>query len=130
MKARIVFAAAGFFLAACQPHANEQMEYNASLITEPEIVRSGAQTAYDVIKKLRANFLAVRGRTSLNASDPQEQIPQPNVWLDGQYFGPVNALKSIPANQVGSIRMYRSWEVAARFGPNNLGGVIEVFTRQ
>jgi outer membrane cobalamin receptor len=130
MRARIVIAAAGFLLAACQPQPNEQMEYNASVITEAEIAKSGAQNAYDVIKKLRANFLAVRGRTSLNASDPQAQVPEPNVWLDGQYFGPLNALKSIPANQIGSIRMYRSWEVAAKFGTNNLGGVIEIFTRQ
>lgn len=130
MKTRIVLAAAGFVLAACQPHTNEPMEYNASVITEAEIARSGAQSAYDAVKKLRANFLAVRGRTSLNASDPQAQIPEPNVWVDGQYFGPVNALKTIPASQVGSIRMYRSWEVAAKFGTNNLGGVIEVFTRQ
>jgi hypothetical protein len=130
MKARIVFAAAGFILAACQPHTNEQMEYNASVITEAEIARSGAQTAYDVVKKLRANFLAVRGRTSANGSNAPEQVPEPNVWLDGNYFGPVNALKSIPASQVGTIRMYRSWEVAAKFGTNNLGGVIEVLTRQ
>lgn len=129
MKARMVFATTALLLASCQPQVNDQMEYNASFITEAEIDKSGAQTAYDAVKKLRGNFLAVRGRTSLNASDPQEQIPQPNVWLDGQYFGPVNALKSIPANQVGSIRMYRSWEVQARFGPNNLGGVIEVTTR-
>jgi hypothetical protein len=129
MKAGMLFSAAALLLGACQPQVNEQMEYNSSVITEAEIAKSGAQTAYDVVKKLRANFLAVRGRTSLNASDPQAQVPEPNVWLDGQYFGPVNALKSIPANQVGSIRMYRAWEVQSKFGTNNLGGVIEVFTR-
>ena len=118
------------FAAACAHPKNEQMEYNASLITEQEITASGAQTAYDAIKKLRGNFLAVRGRTSLNGSDAQAQVAEPNVWLDGNYFGPLNSLKSIPANQVGSIRMYRAWEVAAKFGTNNLGGVIEVTTRQ
>ena len=112
-------------LAACARSQNEQTEYNSSVITEAEITASGAATAYDAVKKLRANFLANRGRTSFN-----EGPPEPNVYVDEQYFGPLAALQSIPATQVGSIRMYRAWEVQAKYGPNNLGGVISVYTRQ
>ncbi len=119
-------AAVLIFAAGCaHPVQNEQMEYNASVITEAEINASGSATAYDVVKKLRGNFLASRGRTSLN-----EAPPEPNVYVDENYFGPLNALKSIPATQVASIRMYRAWEVQAKYGPNNLAGVISVYTRR
>ena len=109
----------------CAHSQNEQMEYDSSVITEAEINSSGSATAYDAVKKLRGNFLASRGRTSLN-----EPAPEPNVYVDEHYFGPLASLKSIPATQVASIRMYRAWEVQAKYGPNNLGGVISVYTRQ
>ncbi len=113
------------FTTGCAHAQNEQTEYNSAVITEAEINSSGAATAYDAVKKLRGNFLASRGRTSLN-----EAPPEPNVYIDEHYFGPLASLKSIPATQVASIRMYRAWEVQAKYGPNNLGGVISVYTRQ
>lgn len=112
-------------LAGCARSQSQQTEYNSAVITEAEITASGGATAYDVVKKLRGNFLANRGRTSF-----VEAPPEPNIFVDEQYFGPLAALKSIPAAQVGSIRMYRSWEVQAKYGANNLGGVISVYTRQ
>lgn len=109
----------------CAHNQSAQTEYNASVISESEIAASGAATAYDAVKKLRGNFLATRGRTSLN-----EAPPEPNVYVDEIYFGPLASLRSIPATQVASIRMYRAWEVQAKYGPNNLGGVIAVYTRR
>lgn len=123
MKKSLVIATL-VFAVGCASGQNEQQEFNASVITEAEIISSGAVTAYDAVKKLRGNFLASRGRTSLS-----EAPPEPNVFVDENYFGPVASLKSIPATQVGSIRMYRAWEVQAKYGPNNLGGVISVYTR-
>lgn len=124
MKSRLVLGVL-VFASACAQAKSEQMEYNASVITEQEIVASGAQTAYDAIKKLRGNFLATRGRTSL-----VEAPPEPNVYVDENFFGPVASLKSIPAQQIGSIRMYRPWEVQTKYGTNNLGGVISIYTKQ
>lgn len=105
---------------------NSQLEYNSSLITEQEIVASGAQTAYDAIKKLRSNFLASRGRTTLNNTSSDD----PTVYVDDQIFGPLNTLQQIPANQVFEIRLYRAWEATTKYGTGNMGGVIAVFTRR
>lgn len=96
------------------------------VITEDEIVASEAVTAYEAVRKLRANFLSFRGRTTLmNTSSPE-----PTVYLDENPFGPLASLRTIPANQVAQIRLYRSWEATTKYGSGNMGGVIEVTTRQ
>jgi hypothetical protein len=113
---------------ACAPSRLGPGEINNSqLITEDEIVASRAATAYEAIRKLRANFLTYRGETSLNKS---QSTPYPTVYLDGQEFGPIAILRTIPASQVSTIRLYRAWEATTKYGSHNMGGVIEVSTRQ
>jgi outer membrane cobalamin receptor len=100
---------------------------DTQLITQDEIEASKAPTAFDAIQKLRANFLSYRGETSFNKKNSQ---PYPTVYVDGQEFGPISSLSSIPASQVATIRLYRSWEATTKFGTGNMGGVIAITTRQ
>jgi hypothetical protein len=44
-------------------------------------------------------------------------------------FGQIASLRTIPASQVSTIRLYRAWEAATKFGTGNMGGVIAVTTR-
>jgi outer membrane cobalamin receptor len=99
----------------------------SQLITQDEIEASRAPTAYEVIQKLRANFLTYRGETSFDRSKSQ---PYPTVYVDGQEYGSVAMLRNIPASQVATIRLYRAWEATTKFGTGNMGGVIAVTTRQ
>lgn len=101
--------------------------FNSQVITEDEIVASRASTAYEVIHKLRANFLTNRGETSLNRS---QSNPYPTVYIDDQEFGPISTLASIPAAQITMIRLYRVSEANAKYGTHNLAGVIAITTRQ
>lgn len=113
---------------ACSPPRLGPGEiYNAQLITEDEIDASRAANAFEAIQKLRANFLTYRGETSFDKSKSQ---PYPTVYLDGQEFGPMSTLRNIPASQIATIRLYRSWEATTKFGTGNMGGVIAVTTRQ
>lgn len=100
---------------------------NSQLITEDEVEGSRAATAYEVIQKLRANFLSYRGETSFDKTKSQ---PYPDVYLDGQEFGPIQTLRTLPAAQISTIRLYRSWEATTKFGSGHMGGVIAVTTRQ
>jgi hypothetical protein len=100
--------------------------YDAQLITEDEIDASGGSSAYDVIRKLRANFLSYRGETSFRRTSS----PYPTVYVDGQEFGEISMLRTIPAMQIASIRLYRSWEATTKFGTGNMGGVIAISTRR
>lgn len=95
-------------------------------ITEQEVRQSRASNAYEVVRRLRGNFLSNRGATSLlNTSSPE-----PTVYVDGVPWGPPAALRNIPAEQVATIRLYRAWEATTKFGSGNMGGVIEVATRR
>jgi hypothetical protein len=114
-------------LACSHPRLGPGEAFNSQVITEDEIVASRASTAFDVIHKLRANFLTNRGETSLN---PQQSNPYPNVYLDNQAFGPIGTLSSIPAAEISMIRLYRAWEATTTFGTHNLGGVIAITTKQ
>lgn len=100
---------------------------NSQVITEEEIVASRAVNAYEVIHKLRANFLTNRGETGFNRG---QSNPYPTVYVDDQEFGPISTLSSIPAAEIAMIRLYRVSEANARYGTRNLAGVIAITTRQ
>jgi hypothetical protein len=94
-------------------------------ITQDEIGQAQGMNAYEVIHSLRANFLNSRGPTSLIGTSS----PYPTVYVDGQRYGSIEMLREIPAMQISSIRLYRSWEAMTRFGNGNMGGVIAITTR-
>jgi hypothetical protein len=101
--------------------------FNSQVITEDEIVASRATNAYEAIHKLRANFLTNRGETSFNKS---QSNPYPTIYLDGQEFGSIESLSSIPAEQIAMIRMYRVSEANAKYGSHNPSGVVGITTKQ
>ena len=113
--------------ACSHPQLGPGEVFNSQVITEDEIIASRASTAFDVIHKLRANFLTNRGETSFNRN---QSAPYPNVYVDNQEFGPISTLSTIPAAQISMIRLYRAWEATSKFGTHNLGGVIAITTRQ
>ena len=95
-------------------------------ITQDEIVASLAVDAYDAVMKLRANFLASRGRTSFRSNEST----LPTVFVDGLEYGPISTLRLIPATDVAEIRLFRSWEATTAFGTGFMAGVIAVTTRR
>ncbi|HEY1951352.1 MAG TPA: hypothetical protein VGG76_00975 [Gemmatimonadaceae bacterium] len=128
MKSRWVIAfPLAIALGCSHPQLGPGDVYNSSVITEDEIVASRASNAYEIIHKLRANFLSNRGETSFNQS---QSTPYPTVYVDDQEFGPITTLSSIPAAQISTIRLYRVSEANSRYGTHNMGGVIAIFTRQ
>ena len=115
-------------LSACSsPRVATPRGPDPQLITEEEVVASAGTTAFEVIRNLRPNFLTYRGETSL---DRRTSRPYPNVYVDDQVFGQISVLHSIPASDVSSIRLYRSWEAMTKYGTGNAGGVIAISTRR
>jgi outer membrane cobalamin receptor len=114
-------------LIACAPHRSTvRGSYDSHLITEDEIVASHATDAFEVVRKLRGNFLSNRGETSLYA----RSSPYPTVYVDEQRYGEISILRTIPADVIATIRLYRAWEATTRYGVGNMGGVIAISTRQ
>lgn len=127
MIARWVVALPFVIVTACShPKLGPGDVYNSQVITEDEIIASRAANAFEVIHKLRSNFLSNRGQTSLNRN---QSNPYPTVYLDDQEFGPISSLSTIPAAQITMIRLYRVSEANAKYGSHNLSGVISIYTR-
>ena len=125
---RFLFALLPVVLLSCTPPRLGPGEIsNSQVITEDEIVASRGANAYEVIHKLRANFLSNRGPTSINRN---QSSPYPTVYVDDQEFGPISTLSSIPAAQITMIRLYRVSEANAKYGTRNLAGVIAITTRK
>lgn len=104
------------------------MHRNAKVLTADEIEAAHAdvRTAYDAVARLRPNWLASHGAMS---SDPGLN-PFASVWLDGQLYGELSALRDIPAYQVADLRYYDITEAGAKFGLRaGTGGAIEVRSR-
>jgi hypothetical protein len=114
-------------LIGCAPHRSAAHgTFDANLITEDEIVASRAIDAFEVVHKLRGNFLSNRGETSLYA----RSSPYPTVYVDEQRYGDISILRTIPSEVIATIRLYRAWEATTRYGVGNMGGVIAIRTRE
>ncbi|HEX2778636.1 MAG TPA: TonB-dependent receptor plug domain-containing protein [Gemmatimonadaceae bacterium] len=125
MRTIAVLASVG--LAGCAFHRVEgRPSFDANTITEDEVVASHSSTAFEVIQKLRANFLSNRGATTIYS----KSSPYPTVYVDGMQYGDITILRTIPAEVVASITLYRAWEATTRYGTGNMGGVIAITTRQ
>ncbi len=127
MKLGLVAAAMFPLVVACAPPGNTYAPHrDPTRITEDEIVASLAEDAYDAVRKLRANFLASRGRTSFRTNEST----LPTVFVDGLHYGPVSTLGLIPASNIAEIRLFRAWEATTIYGTGYMSGVIAVTTRR
>ena len=93
-------------------------------ITGTELTTVSGNTAYDLVFRLRPEFLrasrsAVIGRRA-----------EPVVYINSSAAGPVSALSSIPIGQVTEIRYVAPGEALLTYGPTYSGGVIVVHTRR
>jgi outer membrane cobalamin receptor len=113
-------------LVACTRQAASPGSADRDTITEEEIDGAHATNAYEVVQKLRGNFLSNRGKTTILG----KSSPTPMVYVDGVRFGEIPSLRNISATTVQSIRLYRAWEAQQRYGNDVMGGVIEVTTKK
>lgn len=134
MSPRTIYLLAVTVSIACAPAATTSgtpasatpgIRRDLNVITEDEITASMGSSVYDVVSKLRPNFLKTRGRTSMNASGSGYA----SVFLDGQPYGDLNTLRNINASQAHEIRYYSATEAATKFGMQNGAGVIDVRTK-
>ena len=84
---------------------------------------SDAVSLFQAIERLRPNFLRARGAQPL----ARGRAPQINVFINGNFAGPVDILRTIPVEQVGRARFVQPVEAATQYGSNRAGdGIIEL----
>ena len=121
----VALAGAGA-LAACVQHPSTGAPASGTIITEAEIDSAHVSTAYDVIQKLRPNFLISRGKLSL---DPAAAPSLPRVYVDDQFYGDASTLRGILAGTIESIRYYSAGDAQYKYGHDNAAGVIAITTK-
>ena len=133
----IVTVAAAVSLTACagrQYHAADNRP-GVQVITAEQIARSGANTAWDVLKREaptltlrdtrggRPASAGRRGRSSIVLQDA------PLVVLDGVRLTDFRALDGIPAITILTISIYTGIEGTTYYGTNAGSGVIVIQTK-
>ena len=120
-----LFVAATMALAASCASVKQRDSSDRNVITAAEIEAANANTAYDVIVKLHANFLHSRGPNSILLKENKE----PTVYLDQVEFGSINSLRNIPASNIAEIRFINGWDAMTKYGSDHVAGVIQIYTR-
>ena len=98
-----------------------------TLLTAEEIAtaKGGAWTAYDVISRLRPEFLRSRGQSSLTTPELTTAV----VYVNAMRFGELAALKTITADQILLVEYINAADATTRFGTDHLGGAILITTK-
>jgi len=126
MKICYVFALTSLIACASTGGGSAAPRIDRNIITETEIQSVPSSSLYDLIEKLRPNFLRSRGATSINAAGASEYAA---VYVDGRSYGDLGSLRSLVSSQVQEVHYYDANSAAQRFGMINGSGVIEVTTR-
>jgi hypothetical protein len=96
-------------------------------ITRVEAAGTNATTAADLVRTLRANWLASRGPTTFSQPDGGSM---PVVFVDGMRVGPLGELRFISVGEVEEIRFLGASEATFRYGSGYASGIIHVMTRR
>jgi hypothetical protein len=99
-----------------------------NIISETEIQSVPSVNLYELISKLRPNFLRSRGPQSLSSGSTASEYAA--VYMDGRPYGDIASLRSIVSSQVSQVRYYDASDASAKFGIINANGVIDVTIRQ
>jgi len=95
------------------------------VLLEDEIRGAQVATAYQIVARLRPEWLRRRGRASVRDPTAGAVI----VYLDGMRQGGVSALNAIVAETVLEMEYLNGQEATTRFGTGHGGGVILVRLR-
>ena len=100
---------------------------NPDIIAEAELSDPAIanMNAYDAVRRLRPNFLVVRGVRSV--SGPPAQV---HISIEGGPIQPITALKDIPAHEVKELRYLSASDAGQRFGTASEAGPVIVVTRR
>jgi hypothetical protein len=133
--------AVAFFLhvpAVLPAQQADRVNYERNRITFDEIdsKAADAQSAHEIVQRLRPHFLHLRGGTGPATQRARQQMPQSSrrepvaigvqVIIDGGRRGPSTLLKEITAPSVLEISYLSGSEATIRYGTGFEGGVIIV----
>lgn len=111
---------------ACHRHAGvEQGPAASNVITFDEIVAANASNVYDLIVRIRPEYLRDRGAVSILTKKRARAM----VFLNDQEYGELETMRNLPADRIGEVHYFSGSDAVARFGSQYGGGVIQLVSR-
>ena len=91
-----------------------------------EITRNGEAdgTAYELIQRLRPNWLRARGQVSLGSPEASYAL----VYMNEVLYGGLMTLHQIPPGQIERMEFVRGIDASIRWGTGHTAGVISIVT--
>jgi hypothetical protein len=126
MRKLYLIALAGSIACASSSTGIARQPTDRNIIYQAELESVGSTNLYELIEKVRPNFLRSRGPTSFSTAGEE----YPTVYVDGRPYGDIASLKSLVTSQVSEVHYYNSSAAAAKFGTINAPGVIDVHIKQ
>src|SRR6476660_3069134 len=83
-----------------------------NVITETELMSVPSSSLYDLIEKLRPQFLRSRGATSFSNTSTEFA----SVYVDEHPYGDIGSLRSLVTGQIGMVRYYDPIAAQQKFG--------------
>jgi hypothetical protein len=113
--------------AACAspPSPEAAQPTSRTMITDAEIPTTGTESAYDLIQRIRPEYLRARPTQTYMGAKSNE-APPPALVFNGQRLGDVGDLRQVPAPSLSYVRYYSIEEGKRKFGMQYGGGVIEI----
>ena len=129
---RRVLVAAIVALTACASGGGvaTAAKQNPNVISMEEIIESSASNAYEVIQRLRPNFLRTRGAVhgTPGAANAVEMVDLV-VYLNENRLGGSDQLRQIATGDIKEIRYFNSSEATTKWGTGHSAGAIQVVSR-
>lgn len=115
----------GFLCSACATAGTANAPHrNRDVIAAEEIASVDVPTAYDLIRRLRPEFLRPRGVSGVRGSI------SPSIYINGiKAPDGLQQLQNINREDVLEIRWLSATDATTRFGTGNSGGAIMVKTK-
>ncbi|HTI03992.1 MAG TPA: hypothetical protein VL549_01645 [Gemmatimonadales bacterium] len=118
-------------LLSAPPLAAQEPRSSSKLITESEIdrARPNVANAFDVVQLLRPRWLRSRDIARLPGVRNDMAMERIHVYIDDRDMGDVEYLKSIPAEQIYTLKFVSMTEAGSRFGPTDGPGILVTLKR-
>ena len=104
---------------------------STSVITSDEIAQTSAANAYELIQRLRPNFLRTRGavRGAPRGSPNQLEAVDLVVYMNESRMGGSDQLRQIPVSEIREIRYFTAADATTKWGTGHTAGAIQVISR-
>lgn len=114
------------------------VQRSSDVISAEEIATIQVSTAYEIVQRLRPQFLRARGTTTVRNAGPEgrptggpaQTGTELVVYVDNVRLGGVEVLHNIAALRVRDIRYVSASDATTKYGSGHTGGALEVRTRQ